>query len=58
MTFTKLLSNTGFCCCLLGIGGIGGALELGTGLITSSTLLVIGIICFYFYIKEGGVYEE
>ena len=58
MTLTKLLSNTGFILCLLGISGIGGYFDLGTGLIISVILLTAGIICFYFYTKEGGLHEE
>lgn len=58
MTLTKLLGNTGLACCILGVAGIGGYFDLGTGLIASVTLFVIGVICFYFYIKEGGTHEE
>lgn len=54
MTLTKLLGGTGFCCCLLGIGGIDGYVVFGTGLFTSIALLVIGIGCFYLFYREGG----
>ena len=54
MTLTNLLSGAGFCCCMLGIGGIAGALEFGTGWITSITLLVIGITCFCLFLRERG----
>lgn len=58
MTLTKLLSNTGFCCCLLGISGIGGALDNGTSLAAPVALFLIGVMCFYFFVKEGGMHEE
>lgn len=58
MTLTKLLGNAGFTCCILGVSGIGGYFDLGTGLIASVILFVIGVICFCFYIKEGGLREE
>lgn len=51
MTFKRLISKAGFWCCLLGVGGIGGALDFGSGWITSITLLVSGIICLGLYIK-------
>ena len=52
MIRTKLLGNTGCGCCILGIGGMAGAIEFGTGLFTSITLLVIGAICLHLYRKE------
>lgn len=54
MTLTKILGNTACSCCILGIGGIAGAIEYGTGLFTSITLLIIGGVCFYLFYKEGG----
>ena len=54
MTLTKILGGTGFWCCLLGIGGMAGAIEFGTGWIASIILLVIGIGCFHLFCKEGG----
>lgn len=57
MTLTKLLGNTGFILCLLGIAGIGGYFDMGTGLIPSVVLFAAGVSCFYLYIREGGLHE-
>ena len=58
MTLTKLLSNTGFILCLLGVAGIGGYFDMWTGLIASVTMLIMGIICLCLYIKEEALHEE
>ncbi len=58
MTLTKLLGNFGFIFCLLGVAGIGGYFDKGTGFIVLTELFIVGIICFHFYIKEGELYEE
>lgn len=55
MTLTKVLAGASFWCCLLGLAGIGGAIEFGFGWCTSVTLLVIGAVCLYLFCREGGM---
>ena len=55
MTLTKILAGASFWCCLLGLAGIGGAIEFGFGWCASVTLLVIGAVCLYLFCREGGM---
>ena len=50
----KILSNIGGGCFILGLGGMAGAVEFGTGWATSITLLVIAAVCIPLALREGG----
>lgn len=54
MQLHKLLSITGGACFVLGLGGIAGAVEFGTGWATSITLLVISAVCIPLAMREDG----
>lgn len=58
ITFIKTIGGIGFWCSLIGLAGIGGAIEYGTGWAASLLFLEAGGICLSIYFdqyKEGGV---
>lgn len=50
----KLLAGTSFTTGLLGVAGMAGAIELGTGFCTSTVLLIISLICGLWAAYERG----
>lgn len=56
MKLPELLSNAAASCIILGAGGLAGAVEFGAGYITSTALLLIGILLAIWAIKEDGSY--
>lgn len=50
----EVIGGIGFWCCIIGIAGIGGVLEFGTGLLASISFLEIGFICLAARLKEYG----
>lgn len=58
MQLHKLLSGASFICILLGIAGIAGAIETGTGYCTSAVLIVIGAICGVWSGIESGYFRR
>lgn len=58
MQLHKLLSITGGACFVLGLGGLAGAVEFGTGWVTSITLLVISVVCIPLAMREDGRFRQ
>lgn len=56
MKLPELLSNAAAACIILGAGGLAGAVEFGAGYITSTALLLIGVLLAIWAIKEDGSY--
>ena len=54
----KIFKNAGFVCLILGVGGMAGAIECGTGYLTSGILLIGGALMLYEYYREGEYYHE
>lgn len=54
MKLYKILDGVSFVCGMLGFGGIAGAIENGTGYITSVTLLIICLLCALWSAFENG----
>lgn len=50
----RILAGIGGGCFILGLGGIAGAVEYGTGWVTSITLLVIAAVCIPLALRESG----
>lgn len=58
MQLHKLLSGASFIFVLIGIAGTAGAIETGTGYITSAVLIVIGAICGIWSGIESGYFRR
>lgn len=56
MKLPELLSNAAAACIILGAGGLAGAVEFGAGYITSTALLLIGVLLAIWATKEDGSY--
>lgn len=54
MQLHKILAGTSFMTGFMGVGGIAGAIELGTGFLTSTVLLIISLICGLWAAYESG----
>ena len=54
----RIMKNAGFVCILVGISGIAGAIELGTGLVKSVIVFVCGVIILTQICKEEGKVSE
>lgn len=48
----RIVSNIGFICSLLGVGGIAGAVETGEGIIPAVLVFLFGIICICLTLNE------
>lgn len=58
MQLHKILSGASFTCCLLGVAGTAGAIETGTGYLTSAALFLTGIICGIWAGYESGYFHR
>lgn len=58
MKLYKILGGIAFMCLIIGIAGICGAIECGTGLKESIGIFLIGCACAWLAIRESGGYYE
>lgn len=49
----KLYEVIEFCSCVIGLAGMAGAIECGTGLVQSTILLSAGAVMVFFDLKRG-----
>ena len=54
----SIFKIAGFTCVILGLGGIAGAIECGTGYLTASVLMIGGTLMLAEYYREGEYYHE
>lgn len=53
MANIKTLGGIGFWCCIIGVAGIGGAIEFGTGWKASLLFIEVGVAALYIYQKKS-----
>lgn len=58
MQLHRILSGISFVCILIGLAGIAGAIETGTGYITSAALIAVGAISGVWAGIENGYFNE
>lgn len=59
MQLHRILSGISFVCILIGLAGVAGAIETGTGYITSAALIAVGAISgVWAGIESGNVNER
>lgn len=49
----KLYEIIEFCSCVIGLAGMAGAIECGTGLVQSTILLSAGAVMVFFDMRKG-----
>lgn len=58
MQLHRILSGISFCSILIGLAGVAGAIETGTGYITSAALIAVGAISGVWAGIENGNFNE
>lgn len=58
MQLHRILTGISFFDIMIGLAGLAGAIETGTGYITSSVLIVIGTICGFWSGIESGSFKR
>lgn len=58
MQLHRILSGISFVCILIGLAGVAGAIETGTGYITSAALIAVGAISGVWAGIENGSINE
>lgn len=58
MQLHRILSGISFCSILIGLAGVAGAIETGTGYITSAALIAVGTISGVWAGIENGNFNE
>ena len=58
MQLHRILSGISFCSILIGLAGVAGAIETGTGYITSAALIAVGVISGVWAGIENGSFRR